>query len=187
MHRLRCYLVDVIKSQEELKRKLVEFVGSGKPAIICLGSEFGGDDSVGLYIYEKLVAEGFENVVSCEDDLITCVYEVVSGGRPSTLIIIDAVDLGLTPGIIVTSYLEEVEESTTQISTHRLSLTAVVELLKEVAKYRFETVVIGIQIGRVGPDRGISDEVLRAADIVVHGLNELREILRRGSISNPHT
>lgn len=187
MRRSGWYLVEIIKSQEELNQKLVGLVGTGKPAIVCLGSEFGGDDSVGLYIYRKLITEGLEKAVSCEDDLITCVYEVVSRDKPSTLLIIDAVDLGLNPGTIITSYLKELEEFTTQLSTHRLPLTTIIELLKEVTTHEFETLIIGIQIGRAGPDQQISDEVLRAANTVVYGLKGLEGLLKHGGVSNPHT
>lgn len=178
--------MEIVKSQEELNQKLLGLVGTGKPVIICLGSEFGGDDSVGLHIYRKLVTEGLENVVSCEDDLITCAYEAVSRDKPSILLIIDAVDLGLNPGTIITSYLEEVEEFTTQLSTHRLPLTTIIELLKEVTTHEFRTVVVGIQIGKAGLDQRVSDEVLRAADTVVYGLKELENLLKHGGVSNPH-
>ncbi len=166
--------MELIKSWEELKRRLVELVGKGRPVVICLGNELRGDDSVGVYIYRELIARGFKNVASCEDDLITCIYEILVEGKPTTLIIIDALDLKLSPGTIVTAYLEEVGEQITQLSTHKLPLTTVVKLLQEVSMYEFKTYVIGVQIGDDEPGKPMSEEVLKAANTVIRGLEGLK-------------
>ncbi len=181
--------MECVESPEELTSKLAEALKNHKPAIICLGNELRGDDSVGVHIHRKLLAEEVGNTALCEDDLVICLYDVVVERGPTALIIVDSVETAQKPGTIVVSELDEVEEQPHQLSTHRLPLTTAVKLVEEITKQRFKTLVVGIQPSTTDLQQPMSEEVMRAAEAVVSALKGLQKVLGDlpgGDLRRPH-
>ncbi|MEM1983522.1 MAG: hydrogenase maturation protease [Sulfolobales archaeon] len=162
-----------ITSEEELSNKLAETLSGKEVNIICLGNELRGDDSVGIHICRELMRCGIRNVITCEDDPITCVYESLTERTASTLLIIDAIDLKIKPGTAVIADLDEVEEYLTPLSTHLLPLSTVTKLLKEVTKHDFNVLVLGIQVLRTDPDQSLSGDVLNTAQKVIKAITKI--------------
>ncbi|MCS7109102.1 MAG: hydrogenase maturation protease [Sulfolobales archaeon] len=162
----------ILKSDTELERKVKELM-DGKVSIVCIGNELRGDDSVGIHICKELSKHGVRNQSECGDDFITCIYDVVTADKPSTLLLIDAVDLAVEPGSTVIADLDEVEEFLTPLSTHAIPLTTAVELVKAVTKHEFRALVLGIQVLSTLPNQTLSSDLVKAVDNVVKAITKV--------------
>lgn len=158
----------------ELLNKLKEVLReSRRVAITCFGKDLRGDDAVGPYICRELMKKGLNNVVVCDDDIITCLYEAITIYKPLTLILIDAVDLSLKPGTIVLTPLENIEEVGISTSTHNLPIRTIVEFIKTLVGVDLKTLVIGIQVSNLDLTQQISEEVIKSANTIVNTLTSL--------------
>lgn len=106
--------------------------------IMCIGNRDGGDDAIGPYIADKLSQTDFE-VIDCgtTPENYTSVVKKIA---PEKLVIIDAADMGLKPGVIRIIPKEKV--GVMHISTHSIPVSVLINYLEQYVK---KIIFIGIQ------------------------------------------
>lgn len=106
--------------------------------VMCIGNREGGDDAVGPFIADKL-----KNI---DVEIIDCgttpenYTSVVKKHSPKNLVIIDAVEMGLSPGDIRIVPKEKIGVMT--ISTHGIPVSVLIGYLEQYVENIF---FIGIQ------------------------------------------
>ncbi|MGC8932419.1 MAG: hydrogenase maturation protease [Candidatus Methanodesulfokora sp.] len=138
---------------EDLKDRIKRAL-KGKYMVVCIGNELRGDDGVGIYIGRRL-----KNAITTEfpED---CIHRI-RDEKPDTILFIDAVDFGGEPGSVIFS---ELREAPSAISTHRLPLSLLIELLEEVKPKAY---ILGIQPKSMNLGEGLSSEVRKSADMLL--------------------
>lgn len=158
---------------EDLNRQIKD--RNGKILIVGLGSAERGDDGVGLYIAKRLASERLpENVevVLCESerDLLRLVGTLSvnkdgsADGLPCHVIFLDAVEFGGREGEIAFLGSEEIKSRFPQVSTHKISLSAIAKYIE--ANGKTSVWLIGIQVKNIRMPSGLSPEVKEAADVL---------------------
>ena len=108
---------------------------------MCIGNREGGDDSVGPYIADKLSSLNLDNIKIIDAGTVPENYtSVVKREKLKILIIIDAVEMGITPGEIRIVPKEKIGVMT--ISTHGIPISVLIEYLEQYVK---KIIFIGIQ------------------------------------------
>lgn len=108
--------------------------------IMCIGNRDSGDDAIGPYIADSLKKEGYDGIVLDCGTAPENYTAVVKRHKPTTLILIDAADMGLPAGEIRIVPKEKI--GTMHISTHSIPLSLLIQYLeKDIEKI----MVIGIQ------------------------------------------
>ena len=124
--------------------------------IWCLGNVLFGDDAVGCKVAELLVGKRVAGVVDCgvtpENYIAT-----LRAQPPSTLLIVDAADMGLAPGELRRLSIKEWDSNTAVSHGVPLSL-----LLSPFAG-AIEIVVLGIQPAATQLGAALSESAERAA------------------------
>jgi hydrogenase 3 maturation protease len=109
--------------------------------VMCIGNIDGGDDSVGPYVAKKLKSDQSDNIGIIDCGTIPENYtSVVKRENPKNLIIIDAVEMGLSPGEIRIVPREKIGVMT--ISTHGIPISVLIGYLERYVK---KIIIIGIQ------------------------------------------
>ena len=106
--------------------------------ILCIGNRDGGDDAVGPYIADRLKSTTVD-VIDC-GTIPENYTGVVKKEKPDQLVIIAAVDMGLTPGEIRIIPKEKI--GVTALSTHGIPISVLISYLEQYIK---TIVFIGIQ------------------------------------------
>jgi hydrogenase 3 maturation protease len=128
--------------------------------IMCIGNRDGGDDAIGPYIAEKLRNEF--TVIDC--GIIPENYtSVVKKYNPENLIIIDAVEMGLTPGDI--RIVPKQKIGVMHISTHGIPISVLIKYLEQYVK---NIVFIGIQPKTMSGK--MSENIKKSADQLIKNL-----------------
>jgi hydrogenase 3 maturation protease len=134
--------------------------------ILCIGNKDGGDDAVGPYIARRL--RPFENdtfrVIDCGTTPENYT-SVIKTHNPDTLLIIDAVDMGLSPGerrIVPKEMIGSMH-----VSTHGIPLSVLIQYLREQQVHHI--VLIGIQPERMSG--GLTASVKKSADQLAEQLS----------------
>jgi hydrogenase 3 maturation protease len=138
---------------------------------MCIGNPDGGDDAVGPYIADKLQNSDLL-VINCGTTPENYTG-VVKQNTPNTLVIIDAIDMGLTPGEI--RIVSKNKISVFTVSTHGIPLSVLMNYLEQSVK---KIMLIGIQPERMSGD--MSDPVKKSA-------NSLIEIIKKKNFSSIKT
>jgi len=115
------------------KNKRVDYL------IMCIGNVDGGDDAIGPYIAEILSQEKDFVVLDC-GTVPENYTSVVKKQNPKNLILIDAVEMGLSPGEIRIVPKERI--GVMHISTHGIPLSVLIRYLEQ---YIDHIILIGIQ------------------------------------------
>ena len=119
--------------------------------IMCIGNRDGGDDAIGPYIADRLLQEEYSFVVLDCGTVPENFTSVVKQHNPKNLIIIDAVEMGLSPGEIRIVPKEKI--GVMHISTHGIPISVLINYLES---YVEQVVFIGIQpknmSGRISKD-----------------------------------
>ena len=126
--------------------------------VMCIGNPEGGDDAVGPYIAKKLKDKNID-VINCEANPENYT-SVVKQKNPDKLIIIDAADMGLTPGEVRIVPKEKI--GVMHISTHGIPVPVLINYLEQSVK---EIVFIGIQPEKM--HGGMTDAVLISGDYLI--------------------
>ncbi len=164
-----------------------------KEVILGVGNILKGDDGIGVYVAEKL-REYIEKVEqrSKEDKTrgdrvmvaaINCgttpenYISIIGKSNPDRLIVVDAADLGLSPGLYRIIPPERV--GVMCISTHNMPLSL---FTSYVGQFCQDIVLVGIQPERMDFDVTLSSTVQRGGDqivklIIEDRLNEI-EVLK---------
>ena len=100
--------------------------------IVGIGSEFYGDDAVGIMIAEKLanVSNGRLKVTVCGDSPER-VAGMISQEQPDELIFVDAVEFG---GPRWRFLIQRILRVAFQISTHKISLSLIAQMIESNGK-----------------------------------------------------
>ena len=107
---------------------------------MCIGNRYGGDDAIGPYVADQLKDKSNEFVVLDCGTVPENFTSVVKRHKPKYLIIIDAVEMGLTPGEMRIVPKEKIGRM--HISTHGIPLSVLMDYLE---KYVGNIFFIGIQ------------------------------------------
>ena len=107
---------------------------------MCIGNRYGGDDAIGTYVADQLKDKSNDFVVLDCGTVPENFTSVVKQHKPRNLIIIDAVEMGLTPGEIRIVPREKI--GTMHISTHGIPLSILITYLEECIENIF---LVGIQ------------------------------------------
>ena len=131
-----------------------------KYLIMCIGNRDGGDDAIGPYIADRLQED--ENLVVLDCGIAPENYtSVVRKHNPDMLILVDAADMGLSPGSHRIVPSEKV--STVNFSTHNIPLSIFVSYVSELCG---EVVLIGIQPEKMNFGTVLSSAVQENGDRV---------------------
>jgi len=124
---------------------------------MCIGNRDGGDDGVGQYIADKLRDEF--TVLDC--GVVPENYtSVVKKQNPENLIIIDAIEMGLSAGEIRIVPNEKI--GVMHISTHGIPISV---LIKYLSQYVKNIVLIGVQPKTMSGK--MNQEVIKGADRLI--------------------
>ena len=108
--------------------------------IMCIGNRYGGDDAIGPYIADRLKEKANDFVVLDCGTLPENFTSVVKQHKPRNLIIVDAVEMELTPG--ETRIVPKEKIGTMHISTHGIPISILMTYLEEYVENIF---FVGIQ------------------------------------------
>ena len=139
---------------------------------MCIGNREGGDDFVGPYIADKLKKIQNEDFFVIDCGTVPENYtSVVKNKKPKTLIIIDAVKMGLNPGDTRIILKEKI--GTMHISTHGIPISVLITYLES---YIDNIVLIGIEPKKLSGK--ITEPVKKSADKLIKIIknNELEKI-----------
>ena len=107
--------------------------------ILCIGNRDGGDDAVGPFIADHLDSTEDRKIIDAgtvPENFTGVIKEI----KPDKLIIIDAVDMGLSPGEIRVVPKEKI--GSMHISTHGIPVSVFIQYLEQ---YLRSILFIGIQ------------------------------------------
>lgn len=153
----------------------------GNLVIAGVGSADNGDDAIGLYVAKRLSEEIHSKsikVVICDSEsklfrvADCCDNDSKSSfeDEPDHVIFIDAVEFGGKAGSIVLLNSNEIKERFPQVSTHKISLSTIANIIESNGKTRVW--LIGIQPQMLTHSSGLSDEVKRSADVLIGVLSQ---------------
>ncbi len=148
----------------------------GRVTVVGIGNPLRGDDGVGCRIVEALAndccsgalrREAGLTVVNAEDVPENYLGPVVDS-RPDVVLLVDAVDLGTSPGASV--ILESAALSGESPYTHRTSLRVTASLLERMTGA--EVLLLAVQPGTLEWGFPLSDAVATSADSLTDLLRE---------------
>jgi len=169
---------DLLADWRELKERLNKFFSDAeRVAVVGVGSEFRGDDSVGVKVVrelsrrlesERVLLIDGENVPENQIDKIV-------DFRPTHVLVVDAGMVGLKPGQPTLVDAERLT-ATPAPSTHALSLRVFCELVKEIVGAEVAVLVIQPKDANLRCD--LTPEVKEASKCAVEVLLEVLNQLR---------
>lgn len=154
-------------------------MGAQRLAVLGAGSTLRGDDAAGMRIVEKLQA-AFD-ALHCPE-LLLCPGETAPenySGKikqfcPTHLLVIDAADVGETPGSIVEIRPEDVGGPT--FCSHMLPLRVMIRYLAQ--ETEADVTLLGIQYKSIAFDTEMTEEMLSAVQELGGALERvIRELL----------
>ena len=110
-----------------------------KTIILCIGNPEGGDDAIGPYIAQHLNPSGELLVINAETTPENYT-SIIRKNQPAQVIVIDAIDMGLSPGEI--RIVPEHMIGVMHISTHSTPLSVLISYIKTIVK---DVKLIGVQ------------------------------------------
>ncbi len=155
---------------ESLSNKL-----KGRVLILGVGNPFRGDDGAGPYLIERLRGQVDTTLLNCEEVPENFLGTIVEN-RPNSVLIIDAIDFGLSPG--AAALLEEDELEGVKGLTHHAPLHLFMKCVK--AETGAKIVVLGIQPQSIELGSEISKKVKET-------LGFLQDIITRALSSREHS
>ena len=135
---------------------------------MCIGNRDGGDDAVGPYIADKLKKTKHDFAVLDCGTVPENFTADVKKYSPDYVIIIDAVEMNLSPGEIRIIRKDKINEM--HISTHGIPISILMKYLKQFVD---QVILIGIQPAQMTGN--LTEPVKNAA-------NELIGLIIRGEI-----
>ena len=156
-----------------------------KEVVLGIGNILKGDDGIGIYIAEKLnkyFKEAKFTETRSEVIVIDCgttpenYTSVIRKHNPDTLILVDAADMGLSPGSYRIIPPEKIEVM--HFSTHAIPLSVFMSYVSESCG---EVVLIGIQPDKMEVGTVLSSKVQRSGNvaaklIIEERLNEIKPL-----------
>ncbi len=138
---------------QQLSEQLNALAGS-KAVILGMGNVLRGDDAVGPFLCEQLADKVCTEVIDAGTVPENYIQRIVSK-KPQTLLVIDAIDFGASPGEI--KVFKTGQLNSIAISTHTLSPRLFVELIA--GQIDVAVAFVGIQPAHVK----LGEPIVRAA------------------------
>jgi len=156
----------------DLDDELQSLFSADKITVMTLGHPLRGDDGVGPYIGAQLVVRDpnrFQliNAQTTPTNFLGPILEF----RPSTLIIIDATDIGEPPGTLIV-FDQEDEQTKQTATTHYQGVSTLMEFIHLEAAYQPEVYFICIQIETIEINPNLSSRIQLKADQLISLLNK---------------
>lgn len=146
-----------------------------KTVVVCIGNPEGGDDAVGPYLAQQLTPHQTKNFIVINAETIPENYTgVIKQHHPDQLIIIDAVNMHLSPGSLRS--ISSTKIGSMHISTHGIPLSVFITYLQQ---YIPKILILGIQPKTM--QGTLSSEVQNTADHLVtlikqHNINKIKPL-----------
>lgn len=136
--------------------------------VLGIGNDLLGDDGVGPYIISHIQSDAWIPIDAgiMPENFI----RPVRNYQPDTIVIIDAVDMGLVPGSIRIIPPDKISDCGT--GTHQMPLIFTIEQFRSICS---DITFIGIQPAQLYPDASLSEPVQRAADALIQMLNSFSD------------
>jgi hydrogenase maturation protease len=149
--------------REVLDRRL-----RGKVAIVGVGNPMWGDDGAGPALIRRL--EGKVPALLVDGgEAPESYWGTIAAYRPEAVLIVDGVDWGGEPGSV--AVLEEVEAKGPALSTHRISLNLLLNLLRR--QTGADAFALGIQPKVLVFQEGMSAEVQKTVELLADLLGDI--------------
>jgi len=165
MHKLRDAPGD---SEEDLRARLETIPAEGRVYVLGLGNTDRADDGAGILVAEALKKRFPHFSFSEHDGIEGTVLDIAERDERSTVIFVDAGDLGLGPGSIKVVRREDIRE--TEITTHRVAVALMASVL---GAHQKESAVICVQPGSIEFMGQVTDPVRRSVGLLVQLLTDL--------------
>lgn len=124
--------------------------------LLGIGNDLLGDDGVGIYIVHHFSKDGW---ISIDGGIMPENFvRPIRDKKPELIVIVDAVQMGLTPGSARQIPSEFIQDC--GICSHQLPLTHLISLLSPICK---RVLLIGIQPGSIEPDTDLTGPVIISA------------------------
>ncbi|MBP7603428.1 MAG: hydrogenase maturation protease [Spirochaetes bacterium] len=136
---------------------------SRKACIVGVGNTLLGDDGAGVVLVEALRCGGAGarvRLVNAEDIIESHAFEIAEGDW-DTVVVVDAVRFGGSPGDVMFGAFSETGDLLNDFSTHKLSLRLSESIWRRSGK---ETFLLGIEPGNVDFGEGLSEAVRKSAE-----------------------
>ena len=129
--------------------------------MVGIGNRDGGDDAVGPYIIDKLNQLGLRDIEVLDVGIAPENFtDVIKKKHPETVVLIDAIDMGISLGKIRRVKKDHIGEM--HISTHGIPLSVIIKYLETFVS---SVILIGIQPDQMYGE--MSETVRNAADKLV--------------------
>lgn len=129
--------------------------------MVGIGNRDGGDDAVGPYIIDKLKQLGLRDIEMLDVGIAPENFtDVIKKKHPETVVLIDAIDMGISLGKIRRVKKDHIGEM--HISTHGIPLSVIIKYLETFVS---SVILIGIQPDQMYGE--MSETVRNAADKLV--------------------
>ena len=140
------------------------------PYIIGMGNPLRGDDAVGINIAEALIKKmgNFYNAILNAEDIIEGHIFTLVNKPEKNFIIIDAVEYPAPKGTILFTLYDDNTEEEGGLSTHKLSLSLSVKILKAHNKNVF---LLGIVTNTIEFGSNMSKEVKQSETDVINTIS----------------
>jgi hydrogenase 3 maturation protease len=149
--------------------------------VLGIGNRLGGDDAAGAYLVQELhrrlkkAASPPPDITAIDAATAPESYtSIIRRERPALLILVDAADMGLSPGSI--RIIPPQKISTSSFSTHQMPLSAFMAYVSEFCEH---VVLIGVQPGNAEAGSKISATVRQStkklAELILE--NRITEVL----------
>ena len=138
-----------------------------KTLIVGLGNSLMQDDGVGIYIAENVKPDLEKEIFICGPDVFKILNAITNHKR---IILLDAVDAGLTPGTIIC--LKEsglFKFNNLSRSSHQISMLEALKLMRQTREELSDVEIffIGVQIEESVLNKPLSKEVRKSADVLL--------------------
>ncbi|NMC38520.1 MAG: hydrogenase maturation protease [Bacteroidales bacterium] len=144
----------------DLLKKIVSAAGR-KKLFVGIGNVLKCDDGIGVYISNRIVPADDISVLTVETSIENYIGKINSID-PDILVLIDAVDMGASPGTSKTLSINRIQDLT--FNTHSISLA------RFSIFFKMEIFIVGIQPEKIEFGENISylvqDEADRLIDII---------------------
>jgi hydrogenase 3 maturation protease len=127
---------------------------TGRVVVMGIGNPLRGDDGAGSRLAESLLDTAGVLVIDAEEVPENHLGRVVQA-RPDRVLLVDAVDLGATPGTVALLSVDELRSYAP--STHRVPLAVLADFLGKATGA--EVLLLAVQPGRNGFGAGLTAEV----------------------------
>jgi hydrogenase 3 maturation protease len=129
--------------------------------VMCIGNRLGGDDAIGPYIADRLRREKQKKFIILDCGTVPENFtSVVKRCAPKNVVIVDAVDMGLSSGEIRRIPKDAIGNA--HLSTHDIPISILVSYLQRWVK---NIIIVGIQPKWM--DGEMSEEVKKSGDELI--------------------